>query len=126
MSFAPPVFNLTCNLFNSSDHINPDGPPFSPLQKCNARSPRQRETAPLFTFTSASAILVLGFPVGTRMVDGTVASAGPAPPPLTLIEFPAGSGQFYEPLEARVEARGFPNTHLNAYCVRLRGVETPQ
>lgn len=120
--FQPPLFNLKCNLANFTDPgtwVTP-GAPYALAVSCNARSPRQNEAVPLF-FGGANyaVVVVIGFPPGTSIPDLRTSFPHPVGDPVTAIELPAGSGNWYRALWSRPEARGFVNAHVNSYCDRI-------
>lgn len=119
MPFKPPDYNLTSDVYNGDVNGNPSGPPRLAAVRCAGRSPRQRETFPLFQATAEEAILVLAFPPGTQLNDQFSVGFATGPPPADIIVLHSDPNVHWRVLLVRKEARGYANEHVNAYCDRL-------
>lgn len=112
MSYRPPTFNLTCNIWNTGSNV---GPPTLAGVVCQLRSPlyvtmqQGRPSGVSFIVTS----LIL-FPALTDVRGGDVAGFGN----FSVIECPAGSGRFYTAEHVDDQAKGFPNESRFAYVTQ--------
>lgn len=117
MTFNPPDYNSTCNVWATLPLGQPAGAPNIANLRCFGRKPQSNES---FTFAEQGigVYLILEVPPGTLIQDYVGSFLGPAPTPVSVIEYPAGSGDLYYVELVLTVGRNYPNEHKDCYLVR--------
>jgi hypothetical protein len=123
MAFRPPVYNQLCNLWHQSDYSPPTATPSQSNVPCAGRLATIREMTQLVYALGYATDVVIGVPSATIVYDvrsiNPHVGAGFPPVDLSLVEYPAGTGNFFFVMDVLTVGRGYVNEHKNLYCSRL-------
>ena len=108
MSFSLPTFNLTCNIWH-----RPNVPPAAPSLSVVCNLAFGRRVGPV-SYNSGSLTMSLLLPPGTDVRTVIETALGN-----DVIECPAGSKRYYQPLLVDDIGKGFPNEHRFALLQQI-------